>query len=104
MLERTLEDDVARRRSASAKSGTASISPFPGQDDGNLSGDDTAPEDERDLEPTPLAIEDAAYYDDADDDLVDLGIQLGRMRITERVGGYVRPKLSEEVSISCMPS
>jgi len=97
MLERTLEEDVARRRSAS-RSTDASHSQLPGQDGGDSADELTAPEDERDLEPTPLATEDAAYYDDADDDLVDLGVQLGKMRITERVGGFVRPKLSEEVS------
>lgn len=97
MLERTLEEDVARRRSA-PRSTDASHSQLPGQDGGDSADELTAPEDERDLEPTPLATEDAAYYDDADDDLVDLGVQLGKMRITERVGGFVRPKLSEELT------
>lgn len=41
---------------------------------------------------------DAAYeVDGEDDDLLDLGIQLGKMRITERIGGFFRPKISEEV-------
>lgn len=58
-------------------------------------------EDERGLEPTPLASLDAAYEADGEDDeLLDLGIQIGRMRITERIGGFFRPKLAEEVS-SC---
>jgi len=57
-----------------------------------------ANEDERDLEPTPLATVDAAYdLDGEDDELLDLGIVLGRMRITERIGGFFRPKISEEV-------
>ena len=44
--------------------------------------------------PTPLAWADAAYYEDADDDdFMDLGVQVGKMRITERLGGYVRPKV-----------
>ncbi|OCK79312.1 hypothetical protein K432DRAFT_300154 [Lepidopterella palustris CBS 459.81] len=98
MLERTLEEDVARRRTSSTRTTDGSQSQLPGQDDGDSAGELSAPEDERDLEPTPLATEDAAYYDDADDDLVDLGIQLGKMRITERVGGYVRPRLSEELT------
>lgn len=62
--------------------------------------DDDLPanEDEKDLEPTPLAVADAAYeVDGEDDDLLDLGIQLGKMRITERIGGFFRPKISEEV-------
>jgi hypothetical protein len=44
-----------------------------------------------------MAMQDAMYDDDADDELMDLGIQLGRMRITERIGGFFRPKMSEEV-------
>ena len=35
-----------------------------------------------------------------DDDLLDLGIQLGKMRITERIGGFFRPKISQEVRLS----
>jgi Fungal Zn(2)-Cys(6) binuclear cluster domain len=38
------------------------------------------PEDEKDLEPTPLAVVDAAYDDDADDDMLDLGVKMGKMR------------------------
>lgn len=38
------------------------------------------PEDEKDLEPTPLAVVDAAYDDDGDDDMLDLGIKMGKMR------------------------
>ena len=46
-----------------------------------------ANEDEKDLEPTPLATADAAYDDDGDDDdILDLGIRLGKTRITERTG------------------
>ncbi|KFZ23130.1 hypothetical protein V502_02392 [Pseudogymnoascus sp. VKM F-4520 (FW-2644)] len=57
-------------------------------------------EDEKDLEPTPLAVVDAVYEDDADDDLLDLGIQIGRMRITERIGGFFRPRLAQELEYS----
>jgi hypothetical protein len=39
------------------------------------------------LEPTPLAVDAVAYEDDEDDILDDLGIQLGKMRVTERIGG-----------------
>lgn len=58
-------------------------------------------EDERDLEPTTHAVVDAAYDPDGeDDDVLELGIQLGKMRMTERVGGFFRPQLSQEV---CVP-
>ncbi|KAG9246582.1 hypothetical protein BJ878DRAFT_274233 [Calycina marina] len=58
-------------------------------------------DDERHLEPTPLAIEDAAYGDDGeDDDLLDLGIQMGKMRITERIGGLFRPKIAQELDVA----
>lgn len=50
------------------------------------------------LEPTPLAVDAIAYEDDEDDPLEDLGVQLGRMRVTERIGGSVRPMFSFEVS------
>jgi hypothetical protein len=52
------------------------------------------------LAPTDLTAVDIAYDDDADggtDDVVDLGVLVGKMRITERVGGMSRPRLSEEV-------
>jgi hypothetical protein len=42
------------------------------------------PEDEKDLEPTPLAVVDAAYDDDADDDMLDLGVKMGKMRYAEK--------------------
>lgn len=48
------------------------------------------------LEPTPLAVQDAAYADEADD-VEDLGFRIGRMRIGERIGGYYRPRLADEV-------
>lgn len=94
-LERLLERDVA-------KSNLGGVgSPPPSQDRALPDeGEDDLPanEDERDLEPTPLAVVDAAYGDDGDDDdLLDLGIQLGKMRITERIGGFFRPKIAQEV-------
>jgi len=97
-LERLLERDVAK----SSSGGLGGVgSPPPSQD--RALPDDTeddlpANEDEKDLEPTPLATVDAAYGDDGDDDdLLDLGIQLGKMRITERIGGFFRPKIAQEV-------
>jgi Fungal Zn(2)-Cys(6) binuclear cluster domain len=55
------------------------------------------PDDERDLEPTPLALQDAPYGDDAQLELLDLGVQLGKLRLTDRIGGFVRPRIAEEV-------
>ena len=43
------------------------------------------PEDEKGLEPTPLAVGDAAYDDDADDDMLDLGVKMGKMRYARNV-------------------
>ncbi|KAI9810845.1 MAG: hypothetical protein M1827_006052 [Pycnora praestabilis] len=85
-LERGLEHDVARH----AARGTV-----PGERD-----DEYVPEaeDAKGLEPTPLAVADAAYEDDADDDLMDLGIQMGKMRLSERIGGFFRPKMTEELA------
>ncbi|WPH04199.1 Hypothetical protein R9X50_00708700 [Acrodontium crateriforme] len=61
--------------------------------------DDGVDDDEEGLEPTPLAALDNVYEDnDADDELIDLGVQMGRMRITERIGGFIRPKLVEELN------
>ena len=94
-LERLLERDVAK---TAGQSGVGS--PPPIQDRALPDDQDDLPanEDEKDLEPTPLATVDAAYGDDGDDDdLLDLGIQLGKMRITERIGGFFRPKIAQEV-------
>lgn len=96
-LEHTLERDVARRRSGNAASGDTSVKIEEASD-----AEDDVPEaeDEKNLEPTPLARLDQAYEDDADDELMDLGVQLGKMRVSDRIGGLVRPKLSEEVSLA----
>ncbi|KAJ5417207.1 uncharacterized protein N7487_000757 [Penicillium crustosum] len=48
------------------------------------------------LEPTPLAVQDAAYADEADD-VEDLGFRIGRMRLGERIGGHYRPMIADEV-------
>jgi hypothetical protein len=92
-LERLLERDVAKNAAAAPLSSSQDRA-LPGEEDDDL----PANEDERDLEPTPLAVVDAAYDEyGEDDDLLDLGIQLGKMRITERIGGFFRPKISQEV-------
>ncbi|TVY37380.1 Bikaverin cluster transcription factor [Lachnellula subtilissima] len=90
-LERLLERDVAKNAQAQAQTHDRAL---PDDADDDL----PANEDEKDLEPTPLAVPDAAYGEDGDDDeLLDLGIQMGKMRITERIGGFFRPKISEEL-------
>jgi hypothetical protein len=51
------------------------------------------------LEPTPLAVHDAAYADEVDDDIEELGFRIGRMRLGERIGGHYRPRIADEVSL-----
>ncbi|RWA10889.1 hypothetical protein EKO27_g4204 [Xylaria grammica] len=90
-LERQLERDVAK--SSTSKSTLQQRILADEVEDGY--------DDGRDLEATPLVALDLTYEDDADgdaDDMVDLGIQIGKMRITERIGGLSRPRLSEEIS------
>ncbi|KAL9113955.1 MAG: hypothetical protein Q9227_002089 [Pyrenula ochraceoflavens] len=110
-LERVLENDVAKNKEKSAaskaparrgKKKQPTAARLPGVNSSSEGTDsDNEPEDERDLEPTPFAIEDAAYLDDGDDDdLLDLGYRLGKMRLTERIGGLFRPKIAEEVNFT----
>jgi hypothetical protein len=93
-LERVLEQDVARsgRRDPTIGGSAAHSSPVAEEIDFA-----PVPDDERDLEPSPMSVIDAVYEDDADNDLADLGISFGRLRLTERLGGFFRPKMSEEV-------
>lgn len=90
-LERQLERDVAKSTTKAAAQQRILADDVEGDFD-----------EERDLEITPMVALDLTYEDDADgtDDIIDLGIQVGRMRITERIGGLNRPRLSEEV---CTP-
>lgn len=87
-LERQLERDVAKSTTKTATQQRILADDVEGDYD-----------EERDLEITPMVALDLTYEDDADgtDDIIDLGIQVGRMRITERIGGLNRPRLSEEV-------
>ena len=93
-LERVLEQDVAKKGTNSGSSPGRGIRD-PDNEDIDFAPE---PEDERDLETTPLALSDAAYDDDADDDLNDLGFMMGKLRVTDRTGGYFWPKMAEEVS------
>lgn len=92
-LERVLEQDVAKKahRSAIQRSFRPKI------EDTDSYDYREDPDEEPYLEPSPLAVADAAYDDEADDDLADLGVQMGKLRLTDRIGGYFRPKLAEEV-------
>ncbi|CAL8578858.1 hypothetical protein XPA_004629 [Xanthoria parietina] len=91
-LERVLEQDVAR---SSTRPQSWKADP-----EGEQVDFAPEPEDEKNLEPTPLATVDAVYDDDADDDLADLGFAMGRMRLSDRIGGFFRPKMAEEMSVS----
>jgi hypothetical protein len=86
-LERQLERDVAQ----------SSARGFYQQ--GIIADDvDDEDNDDRELEISSLVALDLTYEDDAEGaDVIDLGVQVGRMRITERIGGLNRPRLSEEV-------
>ncbi|CCF38865.1 fungal specific transcription factor [Colletotrichum higginsianum] len=88
-LERQLERDVAKTTSRAAMQQA-------------ILADDVEDDfaEERDLEPTDMTALDVTYEEDADgtDDLIDLGVQVGRMRITERIGGLSRPRIAEEIS------
>ncbi|KAI1813586.1 hypothetical protein GGS20DRAFT_471314 [Poronia punctata] len=91
-LERQLERDVAK--STTSKS-TLQQRILADEVEDNYN------DDERDLEATPLVALDLTYEDDADDgadDMIDLGIQIGKMRLTERIGGLSRPRIAEEIS------
>ncbi|AEO70405.1 uncharacterized protein THITE_19726, partial [Thermothielavioides terrestris NRRL 8126] len=102
-LERQLERDVA-------KGATSRCSSSPGRrGDGarahqqRFLADDVEAElgDARDLQITPMVALDLTYDDYSDgngaDDLIDLGIRVGKMRITERIGGLNRPRIAEEI-------
>ena len=93
-LEQSLEQNVARHGTTDPALPQA----VKVEDGSDLEDDDVdEPEDERNLEPTRLAVLDQVYDDDADDDLMDLGVQLGKLRVSDRVGGFARPKFAEEV-------
>jgi hypothetical protein len=104
-LERVLEQDVARKEgriisSNTEKSHRRTSADLPGGEDSSSDNEAAVPEDEKGLEPTPLAVIDAAYEDDANDDVLDLGIKIGKMRLTERLGGFFRPRLHEEMELT----
>ncbi len=62
-------------------------------------------EESQDMEPSPMVTLDVTYGDDGVDteEMIDLGFQVGKMRITERIGGLNRPHLAEEVWCHHLP-
>lgn len=97
ILERSLEEDVALRKPSDSGHVTSTVE-LPGQSETYSDHEDD--EDTKDLDMHHLVMEDSVYYEDeGNDDVVDLGIAMGKVRITERIGGLVRPRFSEEVSI-----
>jgi hypothetical protein len=94
-LERVLEQEVGRNGTWRQVRRERATAASPDEAEAQM------PEDERDLEPTPLSVADAVYDkgdDDAEDDIADLGFAMGKMRLTDRIGGFLRPKFKEEVS------
>lgn len=91
-LERQLERDVA-------KSGGRGY--YPQQ---RMLADDFEDDDDEEDESaiTPLAALDLTCEDEADimNDILDLGVQIGKTRLTEKTGGLSRLRTSEEV---CFP-
>lgn len=101
ILERSLEDDISQRsRAQKGLSPASDYVDLASRPETAYSGEEEE-EDTKHLKSSHYATEDNAYYEDeyADDDIVDLGIALGKLRITERIGGLVRPKFSDEVSL-----
>jgi hypothetical protein len=101
VLERSLEEDVARRGRQKAKDPLDTNVPvrLRGQEESHSDQEDD--EDTKQLNISSFVTEDAAYYDDEanlDDEILDLGISIGKMRVTERIGGLVRPRFAEEVN------
>jgi hypothetical protein len=102
-LEKNLEREVSNQASKHHMGGSRVLpepQPFSSmlkvEDDDGDDGDEV--EDEEALEPTPLAALDAGYEDNGDDEMMDLGVQMGKMRITDRIGGWIRPKLVDELN------
>lgn len=93
-LERVLEQDAAKKGTRISNRRAAAQTDAEGEDIDFA----PEPEDEKYLEPSAMTVQDAVYDEDAvDDDLADLGFAMGKMRLTDRVGGFFRPKMSEEV-------
>lgn len=97
-LEKNLEREVASRTAKQHLSGAQAARGRTGEDDEDEGDDDDLVEDDEVLESTPLGAIDGVYDANGDDDLMDLGVQMGKMRISERIGGWIRPKLVDELN------
>lgn len=80
-LESQLEEAVARRS--------------PSQTSANASASTHSPDAAGPGHPPCEGIQ--SYDNDADNDLADIGLRFGRLRISERIGGVFRPQLGQEV-------
>ncbi|KAK4193544.1 fungal-specific transcription factor domain-containing protein [Podospora australis] len=95
-LERQLERDVAKGTAGSRNTNGGSLQQ-------RILADDVEGEtdEDRDLQITPMVAGDLTYEDLPDGggayDVCDLGVRVGKMRITERIGGLNRPRISEEI-------
>lgn len=101
-LEKNLEREIANK-AGKAHIGGANVTKTtaaaePSHTHVEADDEDDLAEDEEGLEPTPLAALDNVYEDNVDDELMDLGVQMGKMRISERIGGWIRPKLVDELN------
>jgi hypothetical protein len=103
-LERSIEDEVATRQKPKESTLGADLYTETISNTTEPEPDEDIPEDEKKLVMSKLAVLDAVYDDDDDDEeddlMLDLGVQLGRMRVTDRLGGYVRPRLADELAAS----
>jgi len=93
-LEQSLSQGIARKSSQDAQAIYIKEEELDDDDDYQEF------EDEKNLEPGTLSALDQVYEDDADDELMDLGVQLGKLRIADRIGGFVRPTIATEVCFS----
>ncbi|KAH8727163.1 fungal-specific transcription factor domain-containing protein [Phaeosphaeriaceae sp. PMI808] len=103
ILEKSLEEGVTKTTHLKHRrtSDMMTPNPLPGQQESHSDQEDD--EDTKNVTQSGFAVEDASYYDNGtynDDDIADLGIAMGRVRITERIGGLVRPRFSEELTIA----
>lgn len=100
-LEESLGRDVAQRAGHSDPAQrNASTTRRESAETDDEDDESQEPEDAKDLEPTPLASFDSLYGEDADDELMDLGIQMGKLRVSDRIGGLARPRIVDEVRLS----
>lgn len=101
-LEQSLGQDVVRRAARSETSHKFALPEHQLDHVDDLENGQQESEGEDNLEPTPFASYDQLYDDgdNADDELFDLGIAMGKLRVSDRVGGLVRPRLAQELDAS----